>query len=152
MSMPRVGEPAPDFTLLDDAGNRVTLSDLRGQRVVLYFYPRADTPGCTKEACSFRDSFAAYRKKGVVILGVSPDPVPDQAKFKAKFNLPFQLLADADHAVGEKYGVWALKKSVGREHMGIHRTTFIIDADGRVSHVFEGVKPEGHGGEVLEAL
>jgi peroxiredoxin Q/BCP len=150
--MPRVGEKAPDFELLDDAGNKVKLSMLRGQRVVLYFYPKADTPGCTVEACSFRDSYAAYKKKGVVLLGVSPDTVKKQAKFKSKFELPFPLLADEDHQVSESYGVWQLKKFMGKEYMGVVRTTFLIGADGKIMRVFEGVKPEGHGGEVLEAL
>jgi peroxiredoxin Q/BCP len=150
--MPRVGEKAPDFELLDDAGNKVKLSMLRGQRVVLYFYPKADTPGCTVEACSFRDSYAAYKKKGVVLLGVSPDTVKKQAKFKSKFELPFPLLADEDHQVSESYGVWQLKKFMGKEYMGVVRTTFLIGTDGKIMRVFEGVKPEGHGGEVLEAL
>lgn len=152
MPMPRVGEKAPDFELLDDAGNKVKLSMLRGQRVVLYFYPKADTPGCTVEACSFRDSYAAYKKKGVVLLGVSPDTVKKQAKFKSKFELPFPLLADEDHQVSESYGVWQLKKFMGKEYMGVVRTTFLIGTDGKIMRVFEGVKPEGHGGEVLEAL
>ena len=152
MPVPSVGEEAPDFELLDDAGQKVRLSDLRGQRVVLYFYPRADTPGCTKEACSFRDSFEAYQRKGTVILGVSPDTVQKQAKFKSKFELPFSLLADADHRVSEAYGVWGLKKFMGKEYMGVARTTFLVGADGKILRVFEGVKPEGHGGEVLEAL
>jgi len=152
MPVPSVGEEAPDFELLDDAGQKVRLSDLRGRRVVLYFYPRADTPGCTKEACSFRDSFEAYQRKGTVILGVSPDTVQKQAKFKSKFELPFPLLADADHRVSEAYGVWGLKKFMGKEYMGVARTTFLVGADGKILRVFEGVKPEGHGGEVLEAL
>jgi len=152
MRLPSVGEEAPDFELLDDAGQKVRLSDLRGRRVVLYFYPRADTPGCTKEACSFRDSFEAYQRKGTVILGVSPDTVQKQSKFKSKFELPFSLLADADHRVSEAYGVWGLKKFMGKEYMGVARTTFLVGADGKILRVFEGVKPEGHGGEVLEAL
>jgi len=152
MSMPRVGDPAPDFELADDAGKKVKLSGLRGRRIVLYFYPKADTPGCTTEACSFRDSYKAYEQKGTVILGVSPDPVEKQANFKAKFELPFQLLADVGHKVCEDYGVWVLKKSAGKEYMGVARTTFLIGADGKILRVFEGVKPEGHGGEVLEAL
>jgi peroxiredoxin Q/BCP len=143
---------APDFELADDAGKKVKLSALRGRRVVLYFYPKADTPGCTTEACSFRDSYESYERKGAVILGVSPDPVQKQAKFKAKFELPFQLLADVDHKVCEAYGVWGLKKLMGKEYMGVLRTTFLIGADGKILRVFEGVKPEGHGGEVLEAL
>lgn len=152
MSMPQAGQPAPDFELLSDTGERVKLSDFRGRPVVLYFYPRADTPGCTKEACNFRDDYSAYAAKGAVILGVSPDTVRDQAKFKAKYNLPFHLLADADHRVADLYGVWGLKKSMGREHLGVLRTTFVVDESGKVARVFEGVKPAEHSAEVLAAL
>lgn len=152
MPMPQAGQPAPDFELPSDTGERVKLSDFRGRPVVLYFYPRADTPGCTKEACTFRDDYSAYAAKGAVILGVSPDTVRDQAKFKAKYNLPFHLLADADHRVAELYGVWGLKKSMGREHLGVLRTTFVVDENGKVARVFEGVKPAEHSAEVLAAL
>jgi peroxiredoxin Q/BCP len=152
MAIPRIGDRAPDFELETDTGETLRLSDLRGKRVVLYFYPKADTPGCTTEACGFRDQFSTYAKKDVVILGVSPDTVLKQSKFKNKYVLPFPLLADLNHEVAERYGVWGLKKFRGRKYMGVLRTTFIIDQDGKISHVFEGVKPEGHGGEVLQAL
>jgi len=152
MAMPRVGEPAPDFELEADSGETVRLSDFRGRRVVLYFYPRADTPGCTKEACGFRDDFRSYAEKDVVILGVSPDQVRSQAKFRAKYDLPFPLLADPQRRVAEAYGVWGKKKVMGKEVMGIRRTTFLIGEDGKIARIFEGVKAEGHSGEVLAAL
>ncbi|OGO20246.1 MAG: peroxiredoxin [Chloroflexi bacterium RBG_16_48_8] len=150
--MPQVGEWAPDFELETDSGETQRLSELRGKRVILYFYPKADTPGCTTEACGFRDDFSSFEDKNAVILGVSPDAVKKQAHFKSKHNLPFPLLADSDHQVAEMYGVWRLKKMMGREYMGVVRTTFIIDEEGKISHVFEGVKPNVHSGEVLEAL
>lgn len=152
MPMPSVGESAPDFELQSDTGETVRLSDFRGKRVVLYFYPRADTPGCTKEACGFRDDFGSYTAKGVVILGVSPDTVRGQSKFKSKYGLPFPLLADPQRSVAKAYGVWGKKKIMGREAMGIFRTTFLIDEEGKIARVFEGVRPEGHSGEVLAAL
>ena len=152
MAMPRVGEPAPDFELESDSGETVRLSDFRGRRVVLYFYPRADTPGCTKEACGFRDDFRSYAEKDVVILGVSPDQVRSQAKFRAKYDLPFPLLADPQRRVAEAYGVWGKKKVMGKEGMGIRRTTFLIGPDGKIARIFEGVKAEGHSSEVLAAL
>ena len=152
MAMPKVGQAAPDFELRSHLGETVKLSDFRGKRVVLYFYPKADTPGCTKEACEFRDAYRAYEEKGAVILGVSPDTETAQSKFRSKYSLPFTLLADSEHRVCEAYGVWALKKSMGKEHMGVLRTTFLIDGAGKISHIFEGVKPEGHSGEVLAAL
>ena len=152
MAMPRVGEPAPDFELEADSGETVRLSDFRGRRVVLYFYPRADTPGCTKEACGFRDDFRSYAEKDVVILGVSPDTVRGQSKFKSKYGLPFPLLADPQRRVAEAYGVWGKKKVMGKEVMGIRRTTFLIGEDGKIARIFEGVKAEGHSGEVLAAL
>jgi len=152
MPIPQVGEPAPDFELLSDAGETVRLSDFRGRRVVLYFYPHADTSGCTKEACGFRDDFDAYEEKDAVVLGVSPDTVKDQARFKTKYNLPFVLLADSNHQVAELYGVWGLKKFMGREYMGVRRTTFVIDEAGRINRVFERVKPAGHSTEVLTLL
>jgi len=152
MAMPRVGEPAPDFELESDSGETVRLSDFRGRRVVLYFYPRADTPGCTKEACGFRDDFRSYAEKDVAILGVSPDQVRSQAKFRAKYGLPFPLLADPQRRVAEAYGVWGKKKVMGKEVMGIRRTTFLIGEDGKIARIFEGVKAEGHSGEVLAAL
>lgn len=152
MSIPKVGSPAPEFTLQTDSGETVRLRDFRGKQVVLYFYPKADTPGCTTEACGFRDDFGEYEKRGVVILGVSPDEVRSQARFKSKHGLPFPLLADADHKVSEAYGVWGKKEFMGKEYMGVLRTTFLIDAQGKIRRVFEGVKPEGHSGEVLAAL
>jgi peroxiredoxin Q/BCP len=143
---------APDFTLLDDDGVERRLSDYRGQPVVLYFYPKDDTPGCTKEACAFRDAYQEYTQAGVAILGVSPDKVKSHAKFKSKYNLQFTLLADEDHAVCELYGVWGRKKFMGREYDGVFRTTFLIGADGVIRKVFENVKPDGHSAEVLGAL
>ena len=152
MSMPQAGDKAPDFELQDDQNNTVRLSDYRGKTVILYFYPRADTPGCTKEACAFRDDYSAYEERGVVILGASPDTVTKQAKFKEKYNLPFPLLADPDHELAEKYGVWGLKKFMGRESMGVLRTTFLIDDQGQVIEVFEKVRPAQHSAEILAAL
>jgi peroxiredoxin Q/BCP len=146
------GIPAPDFKLLDDTGEMRSLSDFRGKPVILYFYPKDDTPGCTTEACNFRDDYSAYEKADVVILGVSPDSVKSHVKFKEKFGLPFPLLADEDHEVCEMYDVWALKKFMGREYMGVLRTTFLIDAQGQIVRVFEKVKPAEHSAEVLTAL
>jgi len=143
---------APEFTMVDETGTSRSLSDYRGMPVVLYFYPKDDTPGCTKEACSFRDEYAAYRDAGVVILGVSPDSPKSHAKFKEKYNLPFTLLADEGHQVSEAYGVWGLKKFMGREYEGVFRTTFVIDENGVVRKVFPNVKPDGHSAEVLAAL
>ena len=146
------GVLAPDFELSDETGVMRKLSDFRGKPVVLYFYPKDDTPGCTTEACNFRDDYSAYEKTGVVILGVSPDSVKSHVKFKQKFGLPFPLLADEDHKACELYDVWALKKFMGREYMGVLRTTFLIDADGQIMHVFEKVKPADHSAELLAAL
>lgn len=146
------GIPAPDFELPDDTGTLRRLSDFRGRPVVLYFYPKDDTPGCTTEACNFRDDYSAYEKAGVQILGVSPDPVKSHAKFKQKFGLPFPLLADEDHQIAERYEVWGLKKFMGREYMGVLRTTFLIDADGQIVRVFENVKPADHSSELLAEL
>jgi len=148
----QAGIPAPDFTLLDENGAARRLSDYRGKAVVLYFYPKDDTPGCTTEACAFRDDYSAYDAAGVVILGVSPDKPKSHAKFKAKYNLPFTLLADEEHAVCETYGVWGRKKFMGREYDGVFRTTFVIDTQGTIARVFEDVKPAGHSAEVLAAL
>ena len=148
----QVGDKAPDFTLPDDAGNAVSLQSLRGKRVVLYFYPKADTPGCTTESCEFRDEFPRVEGVDAVILGASPDTVKAQAKFREKFSFPFALLADKDHALAESYGVWKEKSMYGRKYMGVERTTFVIDKEGRVSHVFEKVKPAGHAQQVLSAL
>ncbi len=146
------GKPAPDFELLDDAGKSRHLSDFRGHPVILYFYPKDDTPGCTTEACNFRDDYSAYQKAGVTILGVSADSVTSHAKFKAKYGLPFPLLADPDHKICDAYGVWGLKKMMGREYEGIRRTTFLIDAQGKVTHIYEDVKPAEHSQELLAAL
>jgi peroxiredoxin Q/BCP len=146
------GIPAPDFELPDDTGTLRRLSDFRGKPVVLYFYPADDTPGCTTEACNFRDDYSAYEKAGVQILGISPDTVKSHIKFKTKFSLPFPLLADEGHKVCELYGVWGLKKLMGREYMGVLRTTFLIDAKGQIIRVFEKVKPADHSAEVLAEL
>lgn len=144
--------PAPDFTLNDENGVAHSLSDYRGKPVVLYFYPKDDTPGCTTEACNFRDDYSAYIGSGVVILGVSPDTVKSHAKFKSKYNLPFTLLADEDHHVCELYGVWGRKKMMGREYDGVLRTTFLIGPDGKIVKVFENVKPAEHSAQVLAAV
>src|SRR5512141_2581283 len=144
--------PAPDFDLLDDTGVPRKLSDFRGQPVILYFYPADDTPGCTKEACNFRDDYSAYQKANVSILGVSPDSVKSHVKFKNKYQLPFPLLADEGHKVCNAYGVWGPKKMMGREYEGFLRTTFLIDSNGKIARVFENVRPAEHSGEVLEAL
>jgi peroxiredoxin Q/BCP len=146
------GNPAPDFTLPDENGVQRKLSDYRGQPVVLYFYPKDDTPGCTTEACNFRDDYSQYSQAGVVILGVSPDSPKKHTKFKEKYQLPFTLLADVEHKVCELYGVWGRKKMMGREYDGVFRTTFLIDAQGKLIKVFEAVKPSEHSKEVLGAL
>lgn len=150
--MLKPGDTAPDFDVLTDEGTSLKLSDLRGKTVILYFYPKADTPGCTKEACSFRDSFPRFSGTDAVVLGVSPDEVKAQAKFKAKYNLPFTLLADADHAIAEAYGVWVEKSMYGKRYLGVARTTFVIGPDGKITHIFENVKPEGHAEQVLQAM
>ena len=150
--MPDLGSEAPDFTLPDQDGNEVTLSDLRGQPVVLYFYPKADTPGCTTQACGIRDHRGDYEAAGVTVLGVSPDPVSAIAKFHDKQDLNFTLLADADHAVAEAYGVWGEKSMYGRTYMGVNRSTFVIDADGTVVHVIPKASPKTHDDQVLKAL
>jgi thioredoxin-dependent peroxiredoxin len=146
------GSSAPDFSLLDESGNMHKLSDYHGKSIVLYFYPKDDTPGCTVEACSFRDGFVDYKKAGVVVLGVSPDDVKSHAKFKTKYNLPFTLLADVGHVVCDAYSVWGKKKMMGREYDGVFRTTFVIGPDGKIKKVFEKVKPEDHSKEVLAAI
>lgn len=146
------GTNAPDFKLPDENGELHKLSDYRGKPVVLYFYPKDDTPGCTKEACGFRDDYSEYAKYGAVILGVSPDPQKKHIKFKTKYDLPFTLLSDVDHKVSELYGVWGRKKYMGREYDGVFRTTFLITPHGEISRVFENVKPSGHSQEILEAL
>lgn len=144
--------PAPDFELRDEQNILRKLSDYRGKPVILYFYPRDDTPGCTTEACNFRDDYSAYEKAGVTILGVSDDTVESHVKFKKKYNLPFTLLADPEHKVCEMYGVWAPKKFLGKEFMGTLRTTFLISKNGEISKVFKNVKPAEHSAEVLAAL
>jgi len=146
------GQKAPAFSLVSDSGEPVTLAGLKGKKVVLYFYPKDDTTGCTVEACEFRDNWSAVKKAGAVVLGVSPDAVASHVKFKKKFSLPFPLLADEGHAVAERYGVWGEKSMYGRKYFGINRTTFIIDEAGRILKVFERVKPKGHAAEVLEAV
>jgi peroxiredoxin Q/BCP len=146
------GEQAPDFTLPDQEGDEVSLSAFRGQKVVLYFYPKADTPGCTTQACGVRDHRSDYDSAGAVVLGVSPDPVKAVSKFDQKYGLGFPLLADEDHSVAEAYGVWVQKSMYGRQYMGNERTTFVIDPDGRVKTVLRKVKPAEHDELVLSAL
>jgi peroxiredoxin Q/BCP len=147
-----VGQKAPDFTVLNDKGDKVKLSDFKGKKVVLYFYPKDDTPGCTKEACAFRDGISAIKKKGAEVLGVSPDSVESHQKFKKKFDLNFGLLADTDRKIVEDYGTWKEKSMYGRKYMGVERTTFVIDEQGKISHIFPKVKVNEHYDEVLEAL
>jgi peroxiredoxin Q/BCP len=153
MPLPKTGSKAPSFKLPASNGQTISLADFAGKKiVVLYFYPKADTPGCTKEACGFRDALADYDRANVAVLGISPDPVEAVTKFAGKFHLNFPLLADADHAVTDKYGVWQEKSMYGRKYWGAARTTFVIDKAGRITHVFEKVKPDGHDREVLEWL
>ena len=147
-----VGDIAPDFTLPDQNGNPVTLSDLRGKPVVVYFYPKADTPGCTTQACGVRDHRGDYQRLEAVVLGISPDPVKPITKFADKFDLDFPLLSDEDHAVAEAYGVWVEKSMYGRKYFGNERTTFVIGPDGVITHVFRKVKPAEHDEQVLAAL
>jgi peroxiredoxin Q/BCP len=147
-----VGDRAPEFSALTDAGTRVSLRDFRGKKVVLYFYPRDDTPGCTKEACAFRDNHRRVVARGAVVLGVSGDDVASHRRFKEKYDLPFPLLADPDRAIISAYGVWKEKTLYGKTVMGVERTTFIIDEQGVITHVFPKVKVDGHVDEVLEAL
>ena len=146
------GKPAPDFELQSDSGEPVKLSELRGRPVVLYFYPKDDTPGCTTEACEFRDAYDVFRERGAEVLGVSPDDIASHQKFKSKHELPFTLLADPDHAVAEKYGVWGERKFAGKTYMGINRSTFIIDEEGKVARAMRGIKPAGHAAQVLDSL
>jgi peroxiredoxin Q/BCP len=150
--MIKEGNAAPDFTATNTDGETVRLKDLRGKKVVLYFYPKDDTPGCTKEACSFRDSFAQFRKQGIEVIGVSTDSEASHKKFTAKYKLPFTLLADTDHLIADAYGVYGEKKFMGRTYMGVKRMTFLIDEKGKVRKVFEKVKPEEHAQEVLDAF
>ena len=146
------GSKAPDFTLSADDGSKIKLSALRGSPVVLYFYPKDDTPGCTKEACAFRDQQQALTKLGAKVLGVSPDDLASHGKFRDKFKLNFPLLADADHKVADKYGAWREKNMYGKKSMGIQRSTYLIDADGKIAKVWKRVRVDGHDAEVLEAL
>ena len=146
------GDQAPDFTSVTTEGGRVSLSDFRGKNVVLYFYPRDNTPGCTKEACAFRDEFVAFKRKGAVVFGVSTDSPKSHAKFVTKYKLPFTLLADEDKKMVQAYGVWGQKSFLGRKYMGTHRVTFLIGPDGRIKKIWSDVKPADHAKEVLEAL
>ena len=150
--MVETGKKAPDFTLTDFAGKKHKLSDYKGKPVVLYFYPKDDTPGCTKEACSFRDSYGEYKKAGVEVIGISVDSEKSHEKFINKYDLPFTLLADPDKKVVEKYGVWVEKSMYGKKYWGTARTTFLIDESGKVIHIFEKVKPENHAQEILQVL
>ena len=146
------GQPAPDFTLASDAGEPIRLSSHRGKPVVLFFYPKDDTPGCTVQACGIRDAWEEFEKRGVVVLGVSPDDPASHVKFREKYGLPFTLLADEDHSVSETYGVWVEKSMNGKTYMGIERSTFVIDPDGSVVKVMRRVKPDTHVDEVLASL
>ena len=150
--MLKEGSKAPEFSAKNTDGETVRLKDLRGRRVVLYFYPKDDTPGCTKEACSFRDAFAEFTKRGIEVLGVSLDSEASHKKFTAKYKLPFKLLVDSDHAISDAYGVYGEKKFMGRTYMGVKRMTFLIDEKGKVKKVFEKVKPDEHAIEVLKAF
>jgi peroxiredoxin Q/BCP len=150
--MVKVGKKAPDFSLADQNGIKHKLSDYQGKPVVLYFYPKDDTPGCTKEACSFRDSYAEFREAGIEVIGISVDDEESHEKFREKYNLPFTLLADTEQKVVEDYGVWVEKNNYGKKYWGTARMTFLIDKDGRIIHIFEKVKPEDHAQEVLEKL
>ncbi len=146
------GKPAPDFELKSDAGETVKLSSLRGHPVVLYFYPKDDTPGCTKQACGIRDTYGEFERAGATVLGVSPDSEGSHVKFRNKYDLPFTLLADTDHAVADLYGLWSEKSYMGRKFFGVSRSTFVIDADGNVKKIFHNVKPATHADDVLAAL
>ena len=150
--MLKAGSKAPQFTLQNDGGEKVSLADLKGKKVVLYFYPKDDTPGCTKEACSFTDHFPAIKRTGAVVLGVSKDSVESHKKFKKKYNLSFDLLSDPGKEVIEKYGVWKEKNMYGKKIMGVERTTFLIDEKGMIAHIFPKVKVDGHTTEVLKKL
>jgi peroxiredoxin Q/BCP len=150
--MLKEGDAAPSFSTKDASRRTVKLKDFKGQPVVLYFYPKDDTPGCTKEACSFRDEFATFKKRGINVLGVSPDSEASHKKFAEKYKLPFTLLADPEHAIADAYGTYGQKKFMGRTYMGINRTTFLIDGKGKIKKVFAKVKPEDHAREVLEAF
>ena len=146
------GQPAPDFELASDTGETVRLSDLRGKPVVLYFYPRDDTPGCTKQACGIRDAWDAFRERGAAVFGISPDGEASHAKFKRKYGLPFTLLADPEHRVAEQYGFWVQKSFAGKKYRGMERSTVVIGTDGTVSRIFRRVRPNEHAEQVLAAL
>jgi peroxiredoxin Q/BCP len=146
------GKPAPDFELPSDSGETIKLSALRGKPVVLYFYPKDDTPGCTTQACGIRDAYGEFERAGAVVLGISPDDEGSHVKFKNKFQLPFTLLADTDHAVADQYGVWGEKSFAGKKYTGVSRSTFVIGADGNVTKVMRDVKPATHADDVLAAL
>ncbi len=152
MALPKIGEYAPDFELQSDKGDSVRLSDLRGKKVVLFFYPKADTPGCIKEACGFRDDYSLFTAQDIIVLGISPDTATSQADFSQKYGFQYPLLADADHKVAKSYGVWKSKKLLFLGVAYVARTTFLIDEAGRISHVYEGVKPVGHSQEVFAEL
>src|SRR5689334_20084730 len=143
------GQPAPEFRLQANDGKTYDLNDLRGKQVLLYFYPKADTPGCTTEACQLRDNIRAFEDRGMVVLGISPDEVQEQKKFSDKYDLPFPLLADVGADIAQKYGVWVEKERMGRKYMGINRTTFLIDQNGNIERIWRNVKPDGHAAEVL---
>lgn len=151
-ALPDLGTPAPTFTASDQEGHRVSLGDFAGKWVVLYFYPRDNTPGCTKEACNFRDNYAAIQRRGAVVLGVSGDDAKSHSRFAEKYSLPFSLLADTDHAIARAYGAWGLKKNYGREYEGIIRSTVVINPEGKVAKTWATVKPDGHGAQVLAWL
>ena len=146
------GQEAPDFELTSDAGETVKLSELRGKPVVLYFYPKDDTPGCTTQACGIRDAYSEFERAGAIVLGVSPDNERSHVKFRQKYELPFTLLADTEHEVADRYGVWGEKKFMGKKYMGVNRSTFVIDEGGKVKKVFEKVMPATHADDVLAAL
>jgi len=146
------GQPAPNFELRSDSGETVSLAGLRGKPVVLYFYPRDDTPGCTAQACGIRDAYGEFEQAGAVVLGVSPDDEGSHVKFREKYDLPFTLLADTDHSVAEEYGAWGEKKYAGKSYVGVLRSTFVIDKDGNVKKVMRNVKPATHADDVLAAL
>jgi len=150
--MLKEGDVAPDIQVRTDSGEAFRLSDLKGKRVVLYFYPKADTPGCTIEACEFRDGIGAFAKKGAAVVGISPDKPTAQAKFKTKYDLPFTLLADEDKSAAQAYGVWKEKNMYGKKVMGIERTTFVIGSDGKIEKIYGKVKAKGHAAEVLDSL